>query len=406
MSLKQIRKAILFVTLVLLAGGAGWWLNDQFKIQNLKFKVEIQAKAGVDLSLFWDVWQRLERDYLDKSALDKEKMVYGAIKGMTQSLGDPYTVFLEPGENKKAKEDLNGAFEGVGIQLGYKEDRLAVIAPLKGTPAEKAGVKAGDLILKIVDQQKEVDKETIGISLPEAVNLIRGPKGQPVTLTLLSEGEEKPHEVEIVRGTIIVPSVEVEFIDTEKARLAHLKLMRFGERTNGEWQEAVGKINVQCPIINAQCIGVILDMRNNPGGYLNGAVFITSEFLSNGVVVQQEGKEGVKTYSVNRKGKLMGYPLVILVNKGSASASEIAAGSLRDHARGKIVGEKTFGKGTVQEAQDMEGGAGLHITTARWLLPSGEWIGEEGIEPDFVVELDQEREGDEQLERAIEVLSQ
>ena len=397
MTLKQVRKTILILTLVLLAGFGGFWWGER-RAKKIPLQLNIVEPKEVDLSLFWDVWQRLEGDYLDKSALDQEKMVYGAIKGITQSLGDPYTVFLEPGENKRAKEDLDGSFGGVGIQLGYKDRRLAVIAPLKGTPAEKAGVKAGDLILRIVDEQKEVDQETTGISLPEAVNLIRGPKGQPVTLTLFSEGEEKPREVEIVRGTIIVPSVEVEFINAKDAKIAHLKLMRFGERTSREWEEAVGEINA------TDCAGVILDLRNNPGGYLNGAVFIASEFLKSGVVVKQEGKRETKTYSVNRRGKLLDYPLSILVNKGSASASEIVAGALRDRGRAKTVGERTFGKGTVQEAQDLSGGAGLHITTARWLLPSGAWIGEEGIEPDYVVELDEEREGDEQLEKAIEVL--
>jgi len=397
MTLKQVRKTILILTLVLLAGFGGFWWGER-RAKKIPLQLNIVEPKEVDLSLFWDVWQRLEGDYLDKSALDQEKMVYGAIKGITQSLGDPYTVFLEPGENKRAKEDLDGSFGGVGIQLGYKDRRLAVIAPLKGTPAEKAGVKAGDLILRIVDEQKEVDQETTGISLPEAVNLIRGPKGQPVTLTLFSEGEEKPREVEIVRGTIIVPSVEVEFINAKDAKIAHLKLMKFGERTSREWEEAVGEINA------TDCAGVILDLRNNPGGYLNGAVFIASEFLKSGVVVKQEGKRETKTYSVNRRGKLLDYPLSILVNKGSASASEIVAGALRDRGRAKTVGERTFGKGTVQEAQDLSGGAGLHITTARWLLPSGAWIGEEGIEPDYVVELDEEREGDEQLEKAIEVL--
>lgn len=397
MTLRQVRKTILILTLVLLAGFGGFWWGER-KAKKIPLQLNIVEPKEVDLSLFWDVWQRLEGDYLDKSALDQEKMVYGAIKGITQSLGDPYTVFLEPGENKRAKEDLDGSFGGVGIQLGYKDRRLAVIAPLKGTPAEKAGVKAGDLILRIVDEQEEVDQETTGISLPEAVNLIRGPKGQPVTLTLFSEEEEKPREVEIVRGTIIVPSVEVEFINAKDAKIAHLKLMRFGERTSREWEEAVGEINA------TDCAGVILDLRNNPGGYLNGAVFIASEFLKSGVVVKQEGKRETKTYSVNRRGKLLDYPLSILVNKGSASASEIVAGALRDRGRAKTVGEKTFGKGTVQEAQDLPGGAGLHITTARWLLPSGTWIGEEGIEPDYSVELDEEREGDEQLEKAIEVL--
>lgn len=402
MNLKQIRKTIIIITLMLLAGGAGWWLRG-VKVHDSKFIIRnsVPAKRGVDLALFWDVWHRLEEHFYDRAALDKQRMVYGAIKGLAQSLGDPYTVFLEPSENKQAKEDLNGSFGGVGIQLGYKDKRLAVIAPLKNTPAEKAGVKAGDLILRIIDQKKEVDQETTGISLPEAVNLIRGPIGQPVTLTLLSEGETEPREVEIIRGTIIIPSAEVEFLDTAVGKVAHLKLMRFGERTEIEWQKAVSEIRGQ----SLELRGIILDVRNNPGGFLDSAVDIAAEFLSQGLVVRQEGKTS-RDYNVNRQGKLLHLPVVVLVNGGSASASEILAGALRDRGRAKIVGEPTFGKGTVQEAQDLIGGAGLHITTARWLLPSGKWIGQEGIDPDFVVKLDEAREGDEQLEKAIEVLIQ
>jgi len=401
MTLRQIRKTIFIIILVLLAGGAGWWARGLNFYQSPL--PSHQASGKVDLSLFWDVWQRLEENYLDKNALDPQKMVYGAIKGMTQSLGDPYTVFLEPSENKKAKEELNGNFEGVGIQLGYNQDKqLVVIAPLKGTPAYRAGVKAGDLILRIKDEKKGVDRDTAGISLPEAVNLIRGPKGQPVVLTLLSQGEKEPHDVEIIRSTIIVPSVEVEFLENKNGKkVAYLKLMRFGERTKSEWRKAVDEILAQKEGLS----GTILDLRDNPGGYLEGAVYIASEFLSSGVVVQQQGKAEIKTYSVDRKGKLLTIPLVVLVNQGSASASEILAGALKDYHRARLVGESTFGKGTVQEALDLPYGAGLHITTARWLLPSGKWIGEDGIKPDFVVKSDETGKKDLQLKKAIEVLT-
>ena len=277
------------------------------------------------------------------------------------------------------------------IQLGYKNGNLAVIAPLAGMPAERAGVRAGDLILKIED------KETTGISLPEAVSLIRGPKGTSIKLTLLHEGQSQTYEALITRETILVPSVTIEF----RNGLAHLKLMRFGERTNEEWNEAINQIINRQPAIN----GVVLDLRNNPGGYLSGSVFITSEFLPSGVVVQQEYTNGKReTFSVDRKGKLTVVPLVILVNEGSASASEIVAGALHEHNRAKIVGEPTFGKGTIQEAQDLESGSGLHITVARWLLPSGESIDKDGITPDYQLEDNLETEIDEQFEKAREIL--
>jgi carboxyl-terminal processing protease len=406
LNLRQIRLAILTIALIILAGGIGYRLGEQGIVINIggPKKITIDrttpSDKNLDFSLFWTTWDRLSAAYLDKEALKPQEMIYGAIKGMVASLGDPYTVFLAPEENKEAKEDLNGSFEGVGIQLGYQDNRLAVIAPLSGMPAEKVGVKAGDLILKIDD------RETTDITLPEAVKLIRGPKGTTVKLTLLHKGDREPYEASIVRGTIIIASVEVEFLE---GGIAHLKLMRFGDRTSDEWLEAVDEIVSHQPTIK----GVILDLRNNPGGYLSGSIFIASEFLStssadefSGLVVQQEYADGTKeSYSVDRMGKITQQPLVILVNQGSASASEIVAGALRDYGRAVIVGETTFGKGTIQEAEDLPGGAGLHVTTARWLLPSGESIDKNGIIPDNQIADDLETEEDEQLSEAIKILS-
>jgi carboxyl-terminal processing protease len=392
--LAQVRLFFFCLFLIFVSGffgykfGRGEWASPLQKTPPAE--VNFSDSKNLDFSLFWDIWQRLEKSYLNKKALDPQNMYWGAIKGMVGSLGDPYTVFLPPSDNKQAKEDLSGEFEGVGIQLGYKDSQLAVIAPLKGTPAWAAGVKAGDLILKIED------KETTGITLPEAVKLIRGPKGTKVKLTLLHEGEKEPYEAVIVRDKITVPSVELEFVDN----VAHLKLTRFGDKTGDEWEKAVGEI-----LAKNGLGGVILDLRDNPGGYLSGAIFIASEFLDKGVVVQQEGASGVKeTFSVNRQGKLTKVKLVVLVNEGSASASEIVAGALQDYGRAKIVGVKTFGKGTIQEAQELEGGAGLHITTARWLLPKGRSIDKEGIKPDVEVKDDPKTEVDEQLEKALKLV--
>lgn len=398
LTLRQIRLTILVAAFMLLAGAAGYWLGkNQVTLNRNNFGIKIERtqpteKQNIDFSLFWDVWDRLSVTYLDKSALKPAQMVYGAISGMVASLKDPYTVFLPPTENKLAKEDLNGSFEGVGIELGYnKDEQLMVLAPISGMPADKAGVKAGDLILKVDD------KEILGITLPEAVKLIRGPGGTKVKLTLLHPSEREPYEVNIVREAILVPSVEVEF----KENTAYLKLTRFGDRTNEEWEEAVTKIVEHQPKVN----GIVFDLRNNPGGYLSGSVFIASEFLNSGVVVQQESSGGInETYSVNRRGKLITQPLVVLINEGSASASEIVAGALQDYKRAKIVGKKSFGKGTVQEAQDLPGGAGLHITTARWLLPKGRSIDKTGIVPDYEIKDDLKTENDEQFEKALEVV--
>jgi carboxyl-terminal processing protease len=358
--------------------------------------------SQVDFDQFWEVWSRLETSYLDPEKLDAKKMVYGAIEGMTNAIGDPYTIYLPPAEQKRSVEDLQGAFDGVGIELGYKNQILSVVAPLKGHPAEKAGVQAGDLILRIRDDEKKVDRDTIGITLPEAVEIIRGKKGTTVYLTFQREGGT-PEERALVRDTILVPSVELTYVpDGAGKSAAHITLSRFGERTDAEWDSIVRDIVSK----KAQLTGVILDVRNNPGGYLQGAIDISSEFIKDGVVVTQQGRDEQQSYTVNRKGRLTDIPVVVLVNKGSASASEIVAGALRDRVGAKLVGENTFGKGTVQDAQDdLMGGAGLHITIARWLLPSGNWIHELGLPPDIqVVDNPETTELDEAVESALEVI--
>lgn len=358
----------------------------------------------IDFSLFWKVWDELEKSFIDPKAVDREKMVWGAISGMTASLGDPYTAFLPPNDNRQNKENLSGTFFGVGIQIGFKERRLAVIAPLEGMPAEKAGIQAGDFILNIRDEGKDVDRNTDGISLPEAVSLIRGEKGTEVVLTVFRDGLEEPEEIAVSRAEIVIPSVELEFVSNAAGDVAHLKLLQFGERTGEEWDDAVDEIVGK----RREIVGIVLDFRNNPGGFLNGAVDIASEFIAEGTVVVQQGRNESQTFKVSKKGRLIGVPVVVLVNNGSASASEIVAGAMRDRLGVKLVGEKTFGKGTVQVLRDFSGGAGLHVTTSKWVLPSGQEINDKGLEVDEEVELVEEEEGedevDEQLEKAIEVL--
>lgn len=345
-------------------------ISQLTRIQNSEPTVSL---GPVDFSLFWEVWARLERDYVDPSKLDAQKMVYGAIAGMTSALGDPYTVFLPPETKQRLNEDLQGEFDGVGIQLGYRDGQLSVIAPLKDHPAEKAGVKAGDYILKIVDKAKNIDRETVGMSAEEAVTLIRGKRGTSVMLTLLTQGQE-PRDVSLVRATIEIPSVELSFITDGDKRYAHLILSRFGDNTYEEWEKAVGQIQKEKNVS-----GILLDMRNNPGGYLQAAIEISSDFIDGGVVVSQVGRTSSQSFTTTRRARLEKLPVVILVNKGSASASEIVAGAVRDRRQAKLVGEQTFGKGTVQDAQQLIEGAGLNVTIAKWLLPSGDSIDHEGI---------------------------
>jgi carboxyl-terminal processing protease len=295
----------------------------------------------------------------------------------------------------------------VGIQIGYKNRQLAVISPLKGMPADKAGIKAGDYILDIRDKVRGVDVETSELTIPEAVSYIRGEKGTQVSLNLFREGQKEPFEMELVREEIIIPSVELVFKEVpgqegNGQEIAYLSLTQFGDRTMDEWDIAVGEIEARAATI----AGVVLDVRNNPGGFLNGAVEFASEFISEGTVVVQQGRNESETYQVAPGGRLVGVKVVVLVNEGSASASEILAGALRDRLGAKLVGTQTFGKGTVQEAKDMPGGAGLHVTTAEWVLPSGTKINGVGIKPDVEVEQVEDEEGvDEQLVQALNLVA-
>lgn len=332
-------------------------------------------QENVDFSLFWEVWNRLERDYYDLSKLDAQKMVYGAVAGMTQAIGDPYTVFLPPETKKRLDEDLQGEFGGVGIQLGYRDNQLAVIAPLKDHPAAKAGVRPGEYILGISDPLKDIKVDTIGMTAEEAVALIRGQRGTSVTLTLALPGED-PRNVELTRDTIEIPTLEVEYVETENGQAAHLMLNRFGDKTVEEWDIAIEKI-INDPTVT----GLILDMRGNPGGYLEAGIDIASDFIDGGIVVSQQGRTTTRVYRTTREDRLQKYPVVVLVNKGSASASEIVAGALRDRIGAKLIGEQTFGKGTVQDAQKIHE-SGLNVTIARWLLPSGDSIQDTGLPVD------------------------
>lgn len=404
------RLNVLTILIAILTFTLGWQLGQKqvdLKWENYRPALKIEKKEppkdiNVDFELFWDTWDLVSKKYLNKKDIDHQKLFYGAISGMVSALGDPYTVFLPPDQQKSSKEDLNGSFEGVGIELGFNKDkRLVVVAPVSGTPAEKAGIKPQDLILKIDS------KDTLGITIFDAVKLIRGAKGTEVKLTIFREGDKDTREFNLIRDTIIVKSVTLEMKQTQKGKkVAIIKLSRFGERTRDEWNEIVSNV------LSEGAQAVILDLRNNPGGFLDGAVFIASEFLSSGEVVIQENYQGQRnSFKVNRQGKLLKLPLVVIINKGSASASEIVAGAIKDRERGKLVGEKSFGKGTIQEAEDLPGGAGIHITTAKWLTPDGSWVNNtEGLEPDVSVEVPKETEEggekkDVQLEKALELLN-
>ena len=355
-------------------------------------------QAPVSMDVFWEVWQIVERDYFDSSKIDYNKMINGAISGMVWGLEDPYTAYLPPEDNERAEEDLAGSFFGIGIELGYINGVVGIITPISGSPAEKAGVRAGDMILRVKDEATGLDEETNTWTLDKAVNNIRGPKGAPITLTLYQPGDNDSREVEIVRDEIIVESVVLEFLEIENKSLAHLKLNRFGDRTQSEWDSAVALILRKW---NDQEIdGLIFDLRNNPGGYFDVSINIASDFIKGGIVVSQKSKFSQKDFPTTGKARLEQVPTVVLLNKGSASSSEIVAAALRDDAGIKLIGEQTFGKGTVQDRRELSNGGGLHVTVGQWLTPAGNWIDDNGLTVDIEVEQNFETDVDEVLERA------
>lgn len=358
--------------------------------------------SQVDMSVFWQTWKLLEDEYYLTEKLDPQKMVDGAVAGMVSSLGDPYTAYLPPKENEMSAQRLAGAFFGVGIELGYSEEGiLSVVSPIKGTPADSAGLQPGDLILNVKDEAKEVDEASAQWTLDHAVEVIRGPKGSKVTLTLLRESSEAPFDIDLYRDEIVIHSVEVSYPTIEGKKVAHIKLSSFGERTEQEWNAAVEDI-----LKNRSGIaGVVLDMRNNPGGLFDSAIYIASEFVRSGTIVSQKGKTNSTDYVSKGKHRLVDIPTVVMINQGSASASEIVAGALKDQKNSKLVGAKSFGKGTVQDRIELANNGGVHITIAQWLTPKGTWIHEEGIHVD--VESEDNRETadvDEALVTAVQQL--
>lgn len=402
----KITNLLLIASIGVLLFGSGYKLGE-YKVSGIHSAPSSNAK-NIDFSMFWKVWDTIEKKYVDKKKVDPKKMYYGAIKGLVASVEDPYTFFLTPTENQQSKDGLEGKFEGIGAQLGMKDNRIVVIAPLKNSPAINAGIQAGDFITK-------VDTVDIGgMPLTQVVSKIRGNKGTKVSLTLDRSGKEVV--VSVVRDTIKVESVETKLDETLSTctnnceKVAYLKLNQFGDTTVDEWEQSVATIKEQW---NAGAIkGLVLDMRDNPGGYLESSVYLAGEFLEmNKLVVKQESVSYEnKDYYVTRRGQLIDIPMTVLINGGSASAAEILSGALRDYKRAKLVGEKSFGKGSVQEAIDLGDGMGLHVTVAKWVLPKGDWINGKGIKPEYEVKNvvpegnTMSREMDAQLDKAVELL--
>lgn len=384
---KKILLSISLIILVIGSFGFGFYFG--------KTQCKICQPEEIDFSLFWEAYHKLQEKFVDKGKFDIEKIIYGAISGMVKSLEDPYTVFLKPEETKRFIEDVKGTFEGVGMEIDIRKGQLQVISPLEGTPAQSAGLRAGDKIIKIND------KPTMDMTIEEAVNLIRGPKGSEVTLTIFREEWEKTKEIKIVRAVIEVPSLKWEI---KNENIAYLKLYQFSEKASFDFRIAA------IEILNSPAQKIILDLRNNPGGYLEVAQEISGWFLKRGeiVVIEDFGARKERNiYKAQGNASLVDFPVVILINQGSASGSEILAGALRDNRDILLIGEKSFGKGSVQELERLSEGSSLKITVAKWLTPKGELITDKGLEPDIKLEMTEEdyEEGkDPQLDKAIETI--
>jgi carboxyl-terminal processing protease len=382
MKFKKILVSFLILGIFLGSFFGGFFLGYQKK------QCKICKPEEIDFSLFWEAYHKLKENFYDKTKIDPQKILYGAISGMAKSSEDPYTNFFDPKQAKIFEEDIRGYFEGVGMEIGIKKGKLQVIAPLEGTPAQRAGIKPGDLILKIDD------KDTTDMSVEEAVMLIRGKKGTKVKLTIFREDWKEPKEIELVRDTIQIPSLKFE----KKDGIFYVKIYQFSEKLIDDFKDVVFKI------LKEKDKKIILDLRNNPGGLLEVAVNVGGYFLEKGKVIAVEdyGNGKKKEHKSLGPSILKDAKVVVLINEGSASASEILASALRENLGTILIGTKTFGKGSVQKMEKLSDGSYLKITVAKWLTPKGNQISDIGVTPD--IEVKEKDEEDLPLKKAIEIL--
>jgi carboxyl-terminal processing protease len=403
---------IIIAVAVLLALGGGFaagfgYSNYQNQRSTDDIITEVTNTDGpdraVDFGLYWQVWERLHERYVDPEKLDAQKLVYGAIAGMVESVGDPYTVFLEPVQTKEFEEEVGGSFSGVGMELGMRDGAITVIAPLKDTPAFRAGILAGDVILEVDGQSTE------GWTVEEAVSHIRGKRGTVVHLVIWREGATDTLEFSLTRDTIRIPAVEWRMLPND---IAYIQVYSFNGNVEDEFATAARGA------IDAGAKRIIVDLRNNPGGFLDAAVNLAGWLLpSDSLVVQEKFSDGtIDQLHTSNNARLAGTPVIVLINGGSASASEILAGALHDVRGVRLVGEKSFGKGSVQQLEAFYNGSSLKVTIAKWLTPNGVDITANGIAPTDEVVMSPDKFDDEgwevgtpgkdpQLDRAIEIIT-
>lgn len=358
--------------------------------------VQIDPEQEVDIGLLWEVWRRLGVYYIDPGELEVNTLVFGAVRGMVDSIGDPYTVFMTPSENQQFQSELNGTLEGIGAELTMRDGAVIVVSPLKGSPAQRAGILPEDIITKVNGQ------DLAGMSLNDVISRVRGKRGTQVKLEIYHKGDIEPVTITITRESIHIPAVESRVIETASGSVGYVSLNMFGSESIPEVVEALEAFDTD------KIEGIILDLRFNGGGLLDGAVDLVSLFVAEGKVVTVEHRDQeAEVLDVKGRPMLPDMPLVVIINQGSASASEIVAGALQDYKRATIVGEQSFGKGTVQEVVDIPGGSSLRVTTARWLTPKGLNLGKKGVTPDVIVKRTAEQyqnEIDPQLDKAVELL--
>lgn len=392
--------SLIFLPLITLV--IGWeagalWGNPHItplKLENKDGKTTIEQQA--DLSEMWDVWQILQDKYIEPADLKQNEMVLGAIHGLVAAVGDPYTLFMSPTENTDFRDSLSGHLEGIGAQLTQSGTSVLVVSPLKGSPAEAAGLLPQDWIVQVDG------KDVASQSLEEIVAKIRGKKGTSVTVGVIRKNAEDIISMSIIRDSITVPSTEYEIKHGTGGDIGYLAINQFGDSTVQEVRDILDGVDA------SKLKGFIIDLRFNGGGYLDGAVDLVSMFQKDGLVVSVQGRgTALESHPVTGNVILPDIPLVVLINEGSASASEITAGALQDNRRAAIIGVKSFGKGTVQEVIPLQAGTSLRVTVAHWLTPGGRNLSKEGVMPDFVVERTREQilaKKDPQLEKAMEML--
>ena len=390
----KLAKAALFLVVIAGVSYGAYDYGLQIGSETRSVKItDSRSLIDADFNLFWEAVDLVKQKYVGIDEVQDQDLLYGAIQGALGSLDDPYSSFFDPAEAKKFEEDLSGSFGGIGAEIGLRGNVLTVISPLKGNPAEAAGIKAGDRILEINSTS------TADMSVDRAVTLIRGKPGTEITLKIFREGWKDTQDFTFNRAIISLPTLDWEIKDEN---IGYIKIHNFNPKAVALLREAADDL------ISKNIKGLVVDVRNNPGGYLDSAVQIAGYFMEPGEVVVKElerGKDPQALYSFGRP-VFVSIPTIVLVNEGSASASEILAGAMRDNRDIKLVGQKTFGKGSVQEVEELKDGSTLKITIAEWVTPKDIKIHKKGLTPDYEIKMPEEGDQDPQLDKALELLKE